>query len=110
MIRNAIGFWEPLRALYNAALVVLVIVRYVVALPESRRSLEGDTFVALFVMTVIANVLYCAAYALDLPLQHAGFGEHGSRWRWPAFVIGTLFALSLAYFVTGGMFDPTLVG
>lgn len=105
MIRNAIRFWEPRRAIYNAALAGMVIVQFVVQLPESKQSLGLDVYVQLFVMSVVANVLYCAAYAIDIPLQHAGFGRH-ARWRWPVLVIGTMFALALAYLVTEGIFVP----
>lgn len=106
MIRNAIRFWEPLRALYNAALIGMVVAQFVVQLPQSRQSIGGGLFVQLFVMAVVANVLYCAAYAIDIPLQHAGFGQDARRWRWPVFVIGTMFALALAYLVTEGIFVP----
>jgi hypothetical protein len=105
-IKNALRFWEPMRAAYNGVLIVVAVVEFTARLPKSRESLRADSFVALFALTVVANILYSVAYAIDVPLQIAEFGGQSRRWRWALWTIGTLFAAALAHFMLSGLFAP----
>jgi len=50
----------------------------------------------LFALAVLANVCYCAAYLVDLPLQVSSFGSGWRRRRVVPWLAGMLFAAGLA--------------
>ena len=89
ILTNAIAYWEPRRVLYNLVLVGVTL-----------RNLEffcGPPLLELFVLAVLANACYCAAYLIDVPVQ---LSEFRARWlphRWLLWLLGTAFAAALAY-------------
>ena len=103
-LTNAIQFWEPRRLIYNAVLALVVIVYFAVGYPASKAVLSLDFALGLFLLAVIANVAYCAAYLADIFVQISGFNEAWKRSRWVLFVIGTTFAAIITRFVAMGMF------
>ena len=96
-LSDAIAYWEPRRLLYNGALLVVVIGAFVAGWPVSRRAIEGQSALVLFVLAVLANVAYCAAYLPDLAMQHSSFRASWLRVRWALLVIGILMGCALAY-------------
>jgi hypothetical protein len=102
---DAVKFWEPRRVLYNLVLTAIVLIYFVVGYPTSRTSLSLDFCLALFLLAVVANVVYCAAYIVDLFVQSSGFRELWQRYRWLLFAIGTTFAAIITRFVAMGMFQ-----
>ena len=60
----------------------------------------------LFILAVLANVAYCAAYLPDLVLQFSTFRDGWLRWRWSLLTLGILFAGALTYLFTQGLFTP----
>ena len=103
-VTDAIRFWEPWRALYNLALAAIVIIYFAIGYPSSKSVLTVDFCLGLFILVVIANVAYCAAYIVDIFAQASGFREMWQRYRKMLFVIGTLFAAIITRFVAMGMF------
>jgi hypothetical protein len=101
---NAIRFWEPRRVIYNLVLAVIVIAYFVAAYPASKGMVSVDFSLGIFLLAVIANVAYCAAYLVDIFVQMSGFREVWERVRWVLFVIGTAFAAIITRFVAMGMF------
>jgi len=101
---EAIKFWEPYRLLYNLALAAIVIAYFAIAYPQSKSLITVDFCLGLFLLAVIANVAYCAAYIVDIFAQASGFRELWRRYRKLLFVIGTLFAAIITRFVAMGMF------
>ena len=101
-LSDAIRYWEPRRILYNAVLLVVVAVTYWATLP--RAILNADSLQALFVLAVLANVAYCAAYAVDVVAQISAFRGIWLRVRWMLLIVGLLFAGVLAHFFSGGLF------
>jgi len=98
-VTDAIKFWEPWRLLYNLTLAAIVIIYFALAYPVSRATLTVDFCLGLFLLAVIANVAYCAAYIVDVFAQASGFREIWRRYRKVLFVIGTLFAAIITRFI-----------
>jgi hypothetical protein len=103
-LTDAIKFWEPWRLVYNLALAVVVIIYFAIAYPQSKSTLTVDFCLGVFLLAVLANVAYCAAYVVDIFAQASGFREVWQRSRKLLFVIGTLFATIITRFVAMGMF------
>jgi len=97
---DALRYWEPRRFLYNLALLAVVIVHFCIAWPESRVYLVPDTLFQFFLLAVMANISYCAAYAVDLFVQFSGQREAWAKWRWTVLATGIAFAAIIAHFVT----------
>src|SRR5690348_11022321 len=61
---NAIRFWEKARIGYNLVLAIVVAAYFIAALPASRSMLTVDLALGLFLLAVLANVAFCAAYPI----------------------------------------------
>lgn len=96
ILSDAIGYWERRRILYNLLLTAVVITWIVATWPHFRPAFRWDSFVALMVLAVLANLCYCAAYFADLPMQYSTFREFWRNWRWILWLGGTLFAILFA--------------
>ena len=105
---SAIRYWEIRRLAYNAVLAAVVIFFFVVALPGSLERLTFDLALGLFVLAVLANVAYCAAYVVDVFAQLSSARETWLRVRWVLFVVGLLFAIVITYYVAAGMFGTAV--
>jgi len=105
-VTDAIKFWERWRLAYNLALAAIVIIHFVAGYPGSKALLSLDSALGLFLLAVVANIAYCAAYIADIFAQASGFRELWQRYRWLLFVIGTTFAAIMTHFVATGMFPP----
>jgi len=100
----AMRYWEPRRLIYNLALAAVVAAHFAAAWPESRTSMTWDMLFGLFLLAVVANLLYCAAYGVDLFVQFSALRAEWTRRRWIVLATGTAFAAAIAHFVTMGMF------
>jgi len=69
VIANAIRYWERGRILYNAVLAAIVIGYFVANWPVSGVRFSFDLAQFLFVLAVLANIAYCAAYPVDVFVQ-----------------------------------------
>ena len=103
-VTDAIRYWEPRRLIYNAILAVIVVAYFWIGFPASKQNLNADFVLGLFLLAVIANVAYCAAYLADIFAQLSDFREVWRRVRWVLFVAGTLFAAIITRFIVMGMF------
>jgi hypothetical protein len=72
--------------------------------PASKTVLSVDLALFLFLLAVLANVAYCAAYVVDIFAQSSGFRAVWFKYRWVVFAIGLLFAGIITHFVALGMF------
>jgi hypothetical protein len=106
-LSNAIRYWERRRIAYNAVLLIVVVVMFAVNWPGSRTNVSVNTLLMLFVLAVLANVAYCAAYIVDVVAQLSAFRDTWLRVRWPLVAIGTTFAGVLAYFFSTGFFGQS---
>jgi hypothetical protein len=107
ILTDAIGYWEPRRIAYNMILTVVVISVFGLNWPVSAGRLDADLFQILIVLTVLANVAYCAAYVVDVAAQLSAFRPAWQRHRWILFGIGVVFAGILTRFISTGMFRPS---
>jgi small-conductance mechanosensitive channel len=99
-VTDSIRFWETGRLFYNLAL--LTAVGAVLALTRDYGAVFFELLPTFIFFAVIANVLYCAAYPVDLLAQASDFQLSWRKWRWALWVVGALFAVMLALaFVAG---------
>jgi hypothetical protein len=101
---SGLRYWEPRRLVYNAVLASVVLTHFLVALPGSLAKVSVDGVLGTFILAVLANIAYCAAYLPDVFVQFAGLQ---AAWRWGRvilLVIGTLFAGTITHFFAKGMF------
>jgi hypothetical protein len=103
-LSNAIRYWEPRRLVYNLVLLLVVAAAFVARLPESLHVMRVDIILALFILAVLANILYCAAYVPDIALQFSSFRSAWLRYRWLLLALGTLFASAIAFLCIAGPF------
>ena len=103
-LSDAIRYWEPRRILFNVVLAVVAGTVYLANLPHSVHTLTFDTIQALFVLAVLANVAYCAAYLADVLTQLSTFRDMWLRLRWVLFVVGLIFAAILTNSFSRGLF------
>ena len=102
---DAIRFWEPLRLVYNAVLAAIVLVYFGIYYPTSKSVLSVDSVLFLFLLAVMANVAYCAAYVVDVFVFASNYREQWRKYRWVIFMIGLLFAAVVTRFFALGMFQ-----
>lgn len=95
---DAVRFWEPFRLLYNLILAALVVAWLVLTWPHFRPAFNLQSLLALLGLAGIANVIYCAAYFADLPIQHTSYQAVWRRWRWILWLGGTLLAFLFTYY------------
>ena len=93
--REAARFWERGRLLYNAILTVIVLLWLVLTWPHFRPALTLGSFEAFFVLGLLANLCYSAAYLAEFFMQLLAPGASRRRARIAVFILGTLFALVL---------------
>ena len=91
VISNAIRFWEIRRIYYNLTLALIVVFNFLAYGGRIGSGIFLDLF-GLFLLAVIANVLFCAAYPVDVFVQMSHYRELWRRYRWVLFLLGTAFA------------------
>jgi len=101
---EAIRYWESRRLAYNAVLLAIVVIYFYLGLPHSRQMATLNGILLLFLLAVLSNVAYCAAYVVDIFAQLSGFREEWRRFRWILFAIGIGFAAVLTRFWVMGLF------
>ena len=105
VLTDAIRYWELRRIAYNAILIAIVGIVFILQWPGSRSSLSVDVAQTLFILAVLANVAYCAAYVVDVVAQYSGFVATWKRYRWVLFAVGVVFAGIIARFFAADMFS-----
>jgi hypothetical protein len=104
-VASGLRYWERRRIIYNVVLAVIVLGNFIFAWPGSRLALSVNLLLGIFVLAVLANVAYCAAYLPDIFVQFSGL-DSALRWtRTVLFVVGTAFAATIAHLFSRGMFE-----
>lgn len=104
ILTDAIRFWEWRRLFYNLVLAAVVLLDFSRLFPASKRALELHALLTFFLLAVLANAAYCAAYLVELLVQFSDFRGPWRRWRLALWLLGTAFAAVLAHFFAIGMF------
>jgi hypothetical protein len=92
---QAVRYWEPRSILYNVVLASVSIFWFGSAWQHFRPAVNPGNVFRLLGLALISNVLYCAAYIVDLPLQLSNVRAFWTRHRWALWLIGTVFAMLL---------------
>lgn len=93
---DAIRYWEPRRLIYNFVLTAVTFAWVAATWPHFRPAFTLSSLPPLAVLALLANLCYCAAYIVDIPIQRSSFCAVWKRRRWGLLVMGTLFAIVLA--------------
>jgi hypothetical protein len=96
ILSDAIHFWEIRRIFYNLALVAASLVWLIATWPHFRPAFHLIYLPPISALALLANVCYCAAYLVDIPMQFSTFSTAWKRYRWILWIVGTPFALLLA--------------
>ena len=100
---DALKYWEPRRIAYNALLAGVVFYHSAAGWLNGTFRPGFDDLLGLFILAVLANVAYCAAYVVDFVLQLSYFREGRGRWRLAVMVVGFAFAAALTRFFALGI-------
>jgi Mn2+/Fe2+ NRAMP family transporter len=101
VLSNALAYWEKRRLLYNAVLVGIALLMFLVGQSETRSLLSVSGAVVFLMLAVAANLLYTVAYLPDIALQLSAYRESWLRWRKGLFWFGLVFAALLTVWVMG---------
>ncbi len=102
---DAIRYWELRRIAYNGILAAVVLIYFALNYPASKARLTVNLALMIFILAVLANVAYCAAYIPDILAQLSGYRDKWRRYRWIVFAIGVLFAGVITRFWAMGLFS-----
>jgi len=108
-LSDAIRYWELRRIVYNLALAAVVIALAVASWSQIHGRLSFELLLGLVVLAVLANVCYCAAYLVDLPMQLSSHVGAWKRWRGVLWLFGVLFGAALAWYWAGDEILPALL-
>lgn len=92
-LADAIRFWELRRLVYNFVLAAVVVIWIVASWPHFRPGMTLHSLLLLSVLGLLANLCYCAAYLVEIPMQSSPLGVGWRRWRWGLWLLGMLFAI-----------------
>lgn len=101
MVDSALRFWEPCRLIYNGVLALIVlwmINRWAIPANLSWHDLIPYA-ITMFVLAVVANLLYCAAYVVDIFMQFSSYRASWIKSRRLVFTVGLMFAMALTYYM-----------
>ncbi len=98
---NALRFWETGRLYYNMALLLAVTAAIWVVAEEVGATLL-DLLPTFIFAAIVANLVYCAAYPIDLLVQSSAYKAAWRQWRWVLWLAGTMLAIVLALVMTSG--------
>jgi hypothetical protein len=93
LFADAIRFWELRRIAYNLVLTAVAVGWLVASWPHFRPVMTLHSLLLLTILALIANVCYCAAYLIDIPMQSSPLGALWRRRRWGLWLVGMLFAI-----------------
>jgi hypothetical protein len=88
---------------YNGVLLSVVIAHIVTKWSSVQRLFTFDVFLLLFLLAVLANICYCAVYAVDLFVRFSGLQAAWEKGRIVVLLVGTAFAAVITHFFASGI-------
>jgi hypothetical protein len=104
-ITEALKYWEPMRIVYNAVLAIEVVGYYFIFLPASKTHVTRETVLFVFVLAVGANIVYCAAYPVDLFVQVSALRHKWRTYRYLLFALGLALAATFTRWFAFALFS-----
>lgn len=98
VVKDAARYWEPRRISYNLVLAAVVVGWIALTWPHFRPALTMQGLFFIIVLAVIANACYCAAYVVDVCVQHSALQPAWRGYRWSLWLFGTLIGSSFIYY------------
>jgi hypothetical protein len=102
VVTNMLGYWEPRRFIYNTVLALVVMAHFISALPKAWSLLTLNAILVVFVLAVLANILYCSAYLVDWFVQISAFRDLWLGLRWLLLTLGIAIAAVFTHFIAEG--------
>ena len=94
IVNDSLRYWEPRRVAFNAVLALVVAGSMFYHQPPVA-ALGWLPVIGLLFAAVLANVLYCTAYAADLLVQISDYQAAWRRHRWLLWTMGTVLAAGI---------------
>ena len=94
-LKDAARFWERNRLWYNAVLLLVVVLWVVFTWPHFRPAMNLVALGKMTVLALLANLCYCAGYAMEGFIQPLVQQAYWRRVRWTVWIVGTLLAILL---------------
>ena len=94
IVTDSLRYWEPRRIAFNFVLGLVVVGSFLCHL-SSLAAPDWPPVIGLLFAAVLANVLYCAAYAADLLIQLSDYQTVWCRYRWLLWTAGTALAAGI---------------
>jgi len=101
---DAVRYWEKKRIAYNIGLLLIAGGYFIHNMPQSIDAFSFDSVLILFVLAVLANVFFSAAYIVDVFLQMTDFAAPWRKRRWILFAIGFVLAAIITRFISMDIF------
>lgn len=101
---DALRYWEKKRIIYNIGLLLIVGGYFIHYMLQSAAVISFDSVLMLFILAVLANVVYSSAYIVDVFLQLTDFADVWRKRRWILFTIGFAFAAIITRFISMDIF------
>lgn len=98
ILADAVRYWEPRRLGYNALLAAIFLGWVVFTWPHFRGAFTLSALAALALLALLANVCYCAAYLIDIPLQYSPLRALWRERRRVLWLLGAIFAAALTWY------------
>ncbi len=95
-LKDAARFWERQRLWYNILLLLIVAFWVVFTWPHFHPAMNLVALGKMAVLALLANLCYCAGYAMEGFIQPLVEQAYWRRLRWVVWVAGMLFAILLA--------------
>lgn len=102
-VAEALRYWEPRRVFYNLVLAAVVAGHMVTKWSSVREYLSINYLLLFFFLAILANVCYCAVYAVDLFVRFSGLEGSWQKARPVVLIVGTAFAGVIAHFFGTGI-------
>jgi len=99
---ESVSYWEPKRIFYNLVLFVLAAVCWGPDIVAGRIEDWILAPIILLAFAIVANLLYCLAYPVDVILKFTPAKNHWLQTRWVLFALGVAAASAIAIWVLIG--------